>query len=219
MLEQSVIENSRSPWNSPLFLVPKKNGQFRPVIDFRRVNEVTEDERFPLPVLKGLLLSLGRGNKFFSGLDLVSGYWQVPMAPESRAITAFSTPQGHFHYKRMPFGLKSAPITFQRMMNTIFAEEMSKNVYAYLDDVIICGKNSKSHFSLEVVLLKLIESGLKAKLTKCEFLKSKIKFLCHVVDGDGIHTVENKILPVKNFPQPKDVESVRSFLGLCGYYR
>ncbi len=106
MLEQGVIENSRSPWNSPLFLVPKKNGQFRPVNDFRRVNEVTEDERFPLPVLKDLLMSL-------SSLDLVSGYWQVPMAPESRAITAFSTPQGHFHYKRMPFGLKSAPITFQ----------------------------------------------------------------------------------------------------------
>ncbi len=130
MLEQGVIENSQSPWNSPLFLVPERNGQFRPVIDFRHVNEVTEDERFPLPVQKDLLMSLGRGNKFFSSLDLVSGYWQVPTAPESRAVTAFSTPQEHFHYKRMPFGLKSAPSTFQRMMNTIFAEEIVKNVYA-----------------------------------------------------------------------------------------
>lgn len=220
MLEQGVIENSRSPWNSPLFLVPKKNGQFRPVIDFRQVNEVTEDERFPLPVLKDLLMSLGQGNKFFSSLDLVSGYWQVPMAPESRAVTAFSTPQGHFQWKRMPFGLKSAPITFQRMMNTIFAEEIGKDVYVYLDDVIICGKDLRSHLgSLESVLLKLRDSGLKAKLTKCEFLKSRIKFLGHVVDGDGIHTVEDKILAVKNFPQPKNAENVRSFLGLCGYYR
>ncbi len=118
----------------------------------------------------------------------------------------------------MPFGLKSAPITFQRMMNPIFAEEIGKNVYAYLDAVIVCGKDSKSHLeSLEAVLLKLRESGLKAKLTKCEFLKSRIKFLGHVVDGDGIHTVEDKILAVKNFPQPKSVENVCSFLELCGY--
>ena len=103
-----------------IVLGSEENGQFRPVFDFRHVNEVTENERFPLPVLKDLLMSLGQGNKYFSSLDLVSGYWQIPMAPESRAITAFSTP----HWLRMPFGLKSAPITFQRMMNTIFAEEI-----------------------------------------------------------------------------------------------
>ena len=107
-----------------IVLGSEENGQFRPVFDFRHVNEVTENERFPLPVLKDLLMSLELGNKYFSSLDLVSGYWQVPMAPESRAITAFSTPQGHYHWLRMPFGLKSAPITFQRMMNTIFAEEI-----------------------------------------------------------------------------------------------
>ena len=105
-------------------------------------------------------------------------------------------------------------------MNTIFADQLGKNVYAYLDDVIICGKDSKSHLdSLKAVLLKLRQAGLKAKLSKCEFLKSKIQFLGHVVDGDGIHTMEDKIKAVKNFPQPKTAENVRSFLGLCGYYR
>ncbi len=112
MLEQGVIQHSTSPWNSPLFLVPKMDGQFRPVIDVRKVNEVTEDDRYPLPVLSVLLMNLGQGNTIFSSLDLLSGYWQVHLAIEAHAITAFSTPSGHFEWLRMPFGLKSAPITF-----------------------------------------------------------------------------------------------------------
>ncbi len=96
MLEQGVIQHSTSPWNSLLFLVPKKDGQFRPVIDFRKLNEVTEDDRYPLPVLSDLLMNLGQGNTIFSSLDLLFGYWQVHMAPEALAITAFSTPSGHF---------------------------------------------------------------------------------------------------------------------------
>ena len=220
MLQQGVIQHSRSPWNSPLFLVPKKDGNFRPVIDFRKVNDVTEDDRFPLPVLSDLLMSLGHGNKVFSSLDLLSGYWQVPLHPKSREITAFSTPTGHFEWLRMPFGLKTAPITFQRMINHLFADKLGKGVYAYLDDLLVCGKDMDSHFkNLETVLSTLKAAGLKAKLTKCEFLKSKISFLGHKIDGDGIHTMDDKIVAIKNFPRPKSVENVRSFLGLCGYYR
>ncbi|RUM30633.1 MAG: hypothetical protein DSY32_02035 [Aquifex sp.] len=220
MLEQGVIQHSRSPWNSPLFLVPKKDGSYRPVMDFRKVNEVTEDDRYPLPLLKDLLMSLGHGNNIFSSLDLLSGYWQVPMAPKSREVTAFSTPSGHYEFLRMAFGLKSAPITFQRMINTLFSDMLGQHVYAYLDDVIICSKNPESHFStLEDVLLKLKGAGLKAKLTKCEFLKAKITFLGHTVDRDGIHTMDDKIKAIKNFPQPRSVDNIRSFIGLCGYYR
>ncbi len=91
-----------------MFLVPKKNGSFGPVIDFRKVNEVTEDDRYPLPVLGDLLMSLGQGNTIFSSLDIFSGYWQVPMAAESREITAFSAPSGHFEWLQMPFGLKNS---------------------------------------------------------------------------------------------------------------
>ena len=220
MLEQGIIENSHSPWNSPLFLVPKKDGGFRPVIDFRKVNEVTEDDRYPLPVLKDLLMSLGGGNKIFTSLDLLSGYWQVPLAKESREVTAFSTPQGHYHWLRMAFGLRSAPLTFQRMINTLFAGLLGKTVFAYLDDIIISSKDAHSHFQdLRSVLTRLQDAGLKVKLSKCEFLKSKISFLGHVVDSAGIHTMDDKVTAVKNFPQPKSADNVRSFLGLAGYYR
>ncbi len=122
----------------------------------------------------------------------------MPLAPESREVTAFSTPTGHLKWLRMPFGLKSAPITFQRMINTLFADMLGKDVYAYLDDLIICSKNGDTHLAiLEGVLLKLEEACLKAKLTKCEFLKAKITFLCHTVDANGIHTMDNKISAIK----------------------
>ncbi len=106
--------------------MPKKDGTLRPVIDFRRVNEVTVD---PLPVLRDLLMCLGRGNKVFSSLDLLSGYWQLPMAPESREVTALSTPNCHFEWSRMPFGLKGAPLTFQRTMNNIYGDMLGNSVY------------------------------------------------------------------------------------------
>ncbi len=123
----------------------------------------------------------------------------MPLAPESREVTAFSTPTGHFEWLRMPFGLKSAPVTFQRMINTLFADMLGKDVYAYLDDLIICTKNGDTHLAdLEVVLLKLKEAGLKAKLTKYEFLKAKIT-LGYTVDANGIHTMDDEISAIKKF--------------------
>ncbi len=120
----------------------------------------------------------------------------------------------------MPFGLKSAPITFQMMINHLFSGTLGKGVYAYLDDLLICGKDIHSHLTnLETVLRTLQEAGLKAKLAKCEFVKSQISFLGHKVDGDGIHTMDDKISAIKSFPSSKTVENVRSFVGLCGYYR
>ncbi len=121
---------------------------------------------------------------------------------------------------RMPFGLMSAPITFQRMMNHLFSGTHGKGVYAYLDDLLICGKDIQSHLTnLETVLHTLQKTGLKAKLTKCEFLKAQISFLGHKVGGDCIHTMDDKISAIKNFPRPKTVENVRSFVRLCVYYR
>ena len=220
LLDQGVISHSKSPWNSPLFLVPKKDGSYRPVVDFRKVNAVTEDDRFPLPVLRDLLMSLGQGNKYFTSLDLLSGYWQVPMAPKSKPITAFSTPSGHYHWNRLVMGLKGSSITFQRFLSTLFADLLGKHVSIYLDDIIVYSKDPDSHFAnLKSVLLKLREAGLKVKLSKCHFLRKSITFLGHSVDAEGIHTLDSKIKAVNNFPTPTTTENVRSFLGLCGYYR
>ncbi len=219
MLKQGILQHSTSPWNSPLFLVPKKDGQFRPVIEFRNVNEATEDDRYPLPVHSDLLMNLGQGNTIFSSLDLLYGYWQVHMAQEARAITAFSIPSGHFEWLRMPFGLKTASITFQRLMNTLLGDLLEKDVFTYFDDLIICSKDADSHFaSLKAVLDKLPTAGLKFKLSKCAFLKAKVSFLDHMVDSTGIHTQADKTEAIKNFPQPRSIEKVLSFLGLCGYY-
>ncbi len=134
-------------------------------------------------------------------------------------MTAFSTTSGHYEWLHTPLGLKSAPLTFQLLIN-IFAGMLGKTVFAYLNDIIVASKDPDTHLdNLKLVFQKLQETGLKVKLTKCEFLKAKISFLGHVVDGEGIHTVDSKILAVKLFPQPKSVEYVRSFLGLAGYYR
>ncbi len=161
MLGQGVIQESNSPWNSLLFLVPKKDGKLRPVTDFQRVNEVTVDDHYPLPVLRDLLMSSGRGNKVFSSLDLLSGYWQLHMAPESREVTEFRTPNGHLEWTRMPFGLKGAPLTFQRTMNNVFGDMLGNSVYIYLDEIIIASKDTTSHMeTLISVLKRLQEVGL-----------------------------------------------------------
>ena len=220
LIQEGVIQESHSPWNSPLFLVPKKDGSYRPVIDFRKVNALTVPDHYPLPVLSELLQSIGKHNTVFSSLDLLSGFWQIPMDKDSREITAFSTPTGHYEWLRLPMGLRNAPLTFQRMINSLFAGAIGNGLFVYLDDLIIVSKDIDSHLKqLSQVFQKLTEAGLKVKLTKCEFLKSRIEFLGHLIDGDGIHTVDSKIVAVKNFPTPKSVENVRSFLGLAGYYR
>ncbi len=167
MLDQGVVQESNSPWNSPLFLVPKKDGTLCPVIDFWRVNEVTVDDHYPLPVLQDLLMCLGRGNKVFSSLGPLSGYWQLPMAPEPREVMAFCTSNSHFKWTCMPFGLKGACLTFQRTMNNIYGDMLGNSVYICLDDIIIVSKDTSHMETLKSVLKRLQEVGLKLKLTKC----------------------------------------------------
>ncbi len=216
LLKEGVVQESQSPWNSPLSLIPKKDGFYRPIIDFHKVNALTVPNHSPLPVLSELLQSIGKHNTVFSSLDLLSGFWQIPLDEKSREITAFSTPTGHYEWLRLPMGLRNAPLTFQRMINSLFAGVVGKGLHVYLDDLIVVSKDLDSHLQqLSLIFQKLTQAGLKVKLTKCEFLKSRIEFLGHLVDGDGIHTVDSKITAVKNFPTPKSVENVCSFLDLA----
>ncbi len=220
LLSAIVIQESYSPWNSPMFLVGKKDGSYRPVIDFGKVNALTVPDHYPLPVLNDLLQLLGSSNTVFSSNDLLSSFWQIPLDVKSREITAFSTPFGRYEWLRLPMGLRNAPLTFQRMVNSLFAGVIGDGLFVYLDDLIVVSKDIESHFrNLDLVFSRLREASLKANLSKCNFLKSRIEFLGHVVNGDGIHTADSKISAVKHSPAPKTVKNVHSFVGLAGYYR
>ena len=219
MVRQGVVSPSSSPYNSPLILVPKKSGQLRPCVDFRKLNGITVPDRYPMPVLSEVLSNLG-GKKVFSTLDLLSGFWQIELEEESKPLTAFSTPNGHFQFNCMPFGLRNSPITFVRLMNLVFQDMKPGSILTYLDDVIIFSESPGEHLKdLKTVLVKLEEVGLKVKLTKCQFLRKKLSFLGHVVSGDGISVQDDKIEKIKSYPAPKSEKSLRRFLGLCGYYR
>ena len=222
MLDKGIIEPSDSPYNSPVWVVPKKTDasgkqKWRIVIDFRKLNELTDQDAYPLPDIDDILSQLGNA-KFFSALDLSSGFHQIPMNPESKKYTAFSTPQGHYHYNRMPFGLKNAPATFQRMMDTALRGLINRHCFVYLDDIIIFGQSIEEHNNnLAIVLQRLRELGLKIQPDKCEFLKPELEYLGHIVTADGVKPNPKKIEAVKNFKIPTNPTEVKSFLGLAGY--
>lgn len=224
MLDKNLIEPSDSPYNSPLWVVPKKTDasgkkKWRIVIDFRKLNEKTSHDAYPLPCIDEILDQLGRA-KYFSAFDLASGFHQIPMDERDKHKTAFSTPSGHYHYNRMPFGLKNAPPTFQRMMNNALRGLIGNACFVYLDDIIIYGNTLEEHNKKLIdVLNRLRQSDLKLQPDKCEFLRPELEFLGHVISEEGVKPNPKKIEAVKNFPAPLNAKQIKQFLGLAGYYR
>ena len=217
MLENGIIEESFSPWNFPIILVPKGDSTFRPVVDYRELNKFTVPDRFPMPILSEVLLNLGNA-KYFSSIDLKSGFWQIPLADETKELTAFSTPEGHFQFKVMPFGLRNAPVTFSRLMGYVFRN--LKGVQIYLDDIIVATSTLEEHFQLlEEVLHRLGASGLKLRLMKCKFLSRELRFLGHLVSEKGISTLPDKTEKIRDYPIPVNKKQLLRFLGMAGYYR
>jgi transposase InsO family protein len=221
---EGVITASESPWNAPLLVVPKKpdvNGQvkYRVCVDFRRLNEVTIGDAFPLPNIVDILDQLGR-SKYYSTLDLAHGYHQIPMSPSDRSKTAFSTDRGHFEFERMPFGLKGAPGTFQRLMNKVLIGINGIKAFVYLDDIIIYAKDLNDHSQkITEIFQRLRQYNLKLQPLKCEFLRKEVNYLGHQITDEGVKPDPQKISCVKQFPIPRNVKEVKSFLGLSGYYR
>lgn len=219
MLQRDVIRPSTSPWASPVVLVKKKSGDMRFCIDYRRLNAQTEKDSFPLPRVDDILDTLA-GKKYFSGLDINSGYWQVEMQEQDAAKTAFITHRGLFQFNTMPFGLCNAAGTFQRLMTSILSGILGPNCMVYIDDIVICGNTLEQHNAiLREVLLRLRSANLTVKAKKCNIGVKSLKVLGHVVSKKGISTDQDKVLSIKQWPVPTNFKEVQSFLGLTGYYR
>ena len=220
LLDIGIIRPSHSPYASNVVLVRKKNGSLRLCVDYRQLNQLTKKDSYALPRVEDLLDCVA-GNKFFSIIDLKSGYHQVEIIEAHKERTAFSVgPLGFYEYNRMPFGLTNSPATYQRLMENILADLNLKICCVFIDDVIIFGKTFEEHLrNIQLVLSKIQEATLKLAPSKCQFFKRKVKFIGHIVSERGIEIDPDKTEKVINWPKPKTPEDVRRFLGFVGYYR
>ena len=223
MLEQNVIQPSNSPWASPVVLVRKKNGSLRFCVDYRSLNSVTKPDQFPLPRIDDMLDQLGE-MKYFSTLDLASGYLQVRMSRTSREKTAFVMQHGLFEFHVMPFGLTNAPAVFQRLMQQVIGVlnplEGPSFVSVYIDDLLVYSKTLEEHLQhLSRVMNRLREVNLKLQPAKCHFFRQSVEFLGHILTPQGLMPNTKQVTAVKDFPIPRNVTDLRRFLDLASYYR
>ncbi len=219
MLRDDVIEPSLSPWSSPVVLIKKKDDGWRFCVDYRKLNSITKRDTYPLPRIDDLLDSL-KEKKYFSLLDLRSGFWQLPMAPEDREKTAFTTAGGTYQFKRMPFGLTNAPATFQRLIDQTLGGLKWTSCFAFIDDSLIATQTFSEHLTaLREVFNRLRQAGLTLKKEKCFIGKTELEFLGHRITKAGLHTSPGKIDKIQIFPVPKNLTEVRCFLGLINWYR
>ena len=219
MLQKKVIRPSKSPWSSPIVLVAKKDGTIRFCVDYRKLNYVTRKDVFPLPRIDDCLDTLS-GNKYFTTLDLRSGFWQVQMEEKSIAKTAFTTHAGLYEFKVMPFGLCNAPSTFQRLINNVLEGLIPSKCIGYIDDILVLGSSFEEHIqNLKTVFERLRVANLKLKPSKCRLAQSKVSYLGHTISAEGVSTELSKLAAVQEFPRPDCLKKLRSFLGLTSYYR
>lgn len=224
MLRQGIIRESNSPFNSPLWIVEKKRDnsnikKWRIVIDYRKLNLKTVEDKFPIPNIDQTLDRLGKA-QYFSTLDLAKGFHQVLVKEEDRCKTAFSTPYGHYEYVRMPFGLKNAPSTFQRLINLVLRKYINKICVVYMDDILVFSTGIEEHYNnLKTIFKALRKANLKLQVDKCNFLKRETEYLGHILTTDGIKPNPNKIKNIVSLNLPTNAKQIKSFLGVSGYYR
>lgn len=217
LLDNGLAVSSYSPWSSPCLLVPKSDGSVRFCTDYRRVNAVTKADSFPLPRMEDCVDKVGSA-MFVTKLDLLKGYWQIPLTPRAAEISAFVTPDNLLQYTVMAFGLRNAPATFQRLMNSVLAGV--SNCEAYLDDVVIYSSTWDDHLkSLHDVFNRFQEASLTVNLAKCEFGKATVTYLGKQVGQGQVCPVSAKVQAILEFPMPGTKKELRRFLGMVGYYR
>jgi transposase InsO family protein len=219
MLQNKVIRNSVSAWSAPLVLVAKKDKTTRICVDYRKLNDQTIPDAYALPRIEEGL-DLLKGAKWFTTIDLKSGFWQIAMEEADIEKTAFASPFGHFEFTATPFGLRNAGATCQRTVEKCLGDLNNRICQAYFDDVIIFSETFDEHLvRLEKVLGRLRDCDLKIKHSKCQLFMNKVKYLGHIVSFDGVETDPEKTAALKEWPVPKDVRETRKFLGFGGYYR
>ncbi|GBG63467.1 hypothetical protein CBR_g38085 [Chara braunii] len=219
LLEKGWIRPSSSPFGAPVLFVPKKEGELRMCIDYRGLNAITVKNAEPLPRIDDLLDRV-QGAKYFSKIDLKSGYHQIEVHPDDQYKTTFRTRYGHYEFIVMPFGLTNAPTTFQRCMNDLFRPWLDRFVVVYLDDILVFSRTLEEHQGhLRQVLEKLREANFKINAKKCDWAKTQVLYLGHVLDGDGVKPEDSKIAAIRDWSTRRTLTELRSFLGLANYYR
>ena len=218
-MSKGFIRLSTSPWGAPVLFVKKKDGSLRLCIDYRELNKVTIRNQYPLPRIDDLFDQL-QGARVFSKIDLRSGYHQLKIRSEDVPKTSFRTRYGHYEFLVMPFGLTNAPTVFMDLMNRIFQPYLDQFVIVFIDDILIYSGSKEDHEEhLRVVLQILRENQLYAKFSKCKFWLDSVAFLGHVISVEGVYVDPQKIEAIVNWKPPTNVNEIRSFLGLAGYYR
>ena len=221
LLDQGIIKHSVSPFSAPVLLVKKPSGKWRLVIDYRDLNKQTIPIVYPLPAVTDCLDMIGsQAPKYFTTLDMTSGFWQIALNKQDYHKTAFVSHDGKFEFTTLPQGLRNSSASFQQTMQFIFRNLIWKYVMIYIDDIIIFSKTFQDHLHhIDIVLKRLIEANLKLGPQKCVFGKKQVKFLGHILNENGISTDPKKVDAISTFPVPKNVSQLRSFLGCAGYYR
>ncbi|KAK9730865.1 Reverse transcriptase (RNA-dependent DNA polymerase) [Popillia japonica] len=220
MLRLGIIQPSKSPWCSPLWLVKKSNGKFRICFDGRKLNSVTVSDAYPMPLIDSIITKI-RDARYLSSIDLKQAFFQIPLDKESQPKTAFAIQgRGLFEFCRMPFGLSCSPQTMCRLMDKVIGPSLEPYVFYYLDDIIICTPDFETHL---IVLRKVFERLQHAKLTvnyeKCHFCRPSLKFLGFIVDQEGLRTDPDKVSAIVDYPTPKTTTQIKRLIGLVGYYR